>query len=279
MAMNSITSGTSEKNARNENFPVASFLLPKHMRGHVMAFYNFARNADDVADEPNIGSDEKLSILDDMEKTLLGTSVGGDVRFSAAATMRQSLSDSGISAIHCRNLLKAFRQDAVKSRYYSWQELMDYCSLSAAPVGRYLMDISGNSSSDKAPSDALCAALQVLNHLQDTKADYLELNRVYIPLDWMTEEGASASDLAEEKMTPQLKRVQDRMIVEIDKLLLEAAPLGRSLSGPLGREASGIRAIAQQLSAKLKHTDPLSNRVELGKIKSLFYFFRGAIMG
>lgn len=279
MARDPFALGASEKNSRNENFPVASFLLPKHIRGHVMAFYNFARAADDVADNPGLGPEEKLSILNDMEKTLLGTCIDGDARFPAAKAMRQSIKDSGVSAIYCRNLLKAFRQDAVKSRYYSWQELMDYCLLSAAPVGRYLMDITGNSSTDKAPSDALCAALQVLNHLQDMKEDYLELNRVYIPADWMNAEGASVSSLAADKTSAPLKNVQDRMIVEIDRLLFAAEPLGASLSGPLGREASGIRAIAQRLSHKLKRDDPLSGRVELGKIKSSFWFLYGAIMG
>ena len=281
MARNSFTSGASGKNARNENFPVASILLPKHLRSHVMAFYNFARGGDDVADDPNLGSDEKLLILNNMEKTLLGGNPSGDALFPAVKVMRLSLSETGVSAIYCRDLLKAFRQDAVKGRYASMQELLDYCLLSAAPVGRYLMDISGKSHSDidTTPSDALCVALQLLNHLQDMKIDYLDLDRVYLPADWMKECGADPGDLAAEKMSAPLKNVSDRMIIEIDKLLLAAAPLGQMLSGPLGREASGIREIAQRLSNKLKHSDQLSNRVELGKIKSLFWFFRGAMMG
>lgn len=279
MANKSIIFGISGKKSRNENFPVASFLLPKKHRGHVIAFYDFARAADDVADSRTLGPEDKLAILGNMEKVLLGSKIDGETHFVEASTMHSSLSETGVSAIHCRDLIKAFRQDVVKNTYTSWQELMGYCSLSAAPVGRYLMDVTGQPSGDRAPSDALCAALQVLNHLQDMKTDYIELGRVYLPSEWLAEEGANARDLSATKMSPALKRVTQRVIAGIDDLLVAAAPLGKNLSGPLGREASGIHKIAQRLSDKLKQGDPLSGRVELGKVKSLFWFLHGATLG
>ncbi|MCK4939522.1 MAG: squalene synthase HpnC [Rhodospirillaceae bacterium] len=284
MVSNSIPPVLSGKNARDENFPVASFLLPKRTRVHVMAFYAFARTADDIADSPTMDSNEKLSQLDAMESTLLGGGKEGEVNFQVSSAMHQSLNQSGVSAIYCRDLLKAFRQDANKNTYASWDELMNYCSLSAAPVGRYLMALSGKSSIDTridfGPSDALCAALQVLNHLQDMKGDYMDLGRVYLPAQWMAEEAAGISDLGAAQMTPALKRVTDRALAGIDNLLDDAAPLAKMLlPGTLGREAGGIRAIAVRLSGKLKHGDPIATRVELGKIQSIFWFLLGAVRG
>ena len=280
MVINSTPSGLSGKTARDENFPVASFLLPKHMRGHVMAFYAFARTADDIADSSIIDPAEKLSRLGAMESILLGGGKEDDINFQVSNAMRQSLEQSGVSAIYCRDLLKAFRQDANKNTYASWDELMNYCSLSAAPVGRYLVALSGKSSIDFGPSDALCAALQVLNHLQDMKDDYMEMGRVYLPAQWMAEEGADVSDLGAAQMTPELKKVTDRALAGVDELLNDAQPLAEMLKpGSLSREAGGIRAIAVCLSAKLKSADPIGTRVELGKAQSIFWFLLGALRG
>ncbi len=285
MVNNSIPSGLSRKTSRNENFPVASFLLPKRMRNHVMAFYAFARTADDIADSSHLNSNEKISKLDAMENILLGGGKDGDDNFQVSHAMRQSLGQSGISAIYCRDLLKAFRQDANKNTYSSWDELMEYCSLSAAPVGRYLIALSSGKSFmdtrvDFGPSDALCAALQVLNHLQDMKGDYIELGRVYLPADWMAEEGVNVSDLDAAQMTPALKKITLKALAEVDELLNDAGPLAKILRpGALGREAGGIRAIAMQLSGKLKNNDPIATRVELGKVQSIFWFLLGAFRG
>ncbi|MCK5165722.1 MAG: squalene synthase HpnC [Rhodospirillaceae bacterium] len=285
MVRNSIPSGSSGKTAQDENFPVASFLLPKRMRSHVMAFYAFARTADDIADSSSLNSNEKISQLDAMENILLGGGKEGDDNFQVSLAMRQSLSQSGVSAIYCRDLLKAFRQDANKNTYASWDELMNYCSLSAAPVGRYLITLSsGNPPIDAridfGSSDALCAALQILNHIQDMKEDYIKLGRVYLPADWMAEEGVSISDLDATQMSPALKKVTHRALVKVDGLLDDAAPLAKMLQpGALGREAGGIRKIATQLSGRLKNSDPVATRVELGKVQSIFWFLFGAVRG
>src|SRR5438132_14141888 len=95
----------------------------------------------------------------------------------AAALMRRSLNQTGVSAQHCHDVLRAFRLDATKLRYRNWDELMEYCRYSAAPVGRQLLDLHGESLAAWPASDALCAALQVLNHLQDCAADYRDLDR------------------------------------------------------------------------------------------------------
>lgn len=278
--INSISSGQPEKTSRDENFPVASFLLPKSMRGHVMAFYAFARAADDIADSPTFDPTEKIARLDAMENMLLGGGKEGDEYFQTCSAMAGSLRQSNISAIYCRDLLVAFRRDANKNRYASWDELMDYCSFSAAPVGRYLIALAGKGEIDTKSSDALCAALQVLNHLQDMKIDYMELNRVYLPTDWMGDAGASIDELGADKMSQPLRDVTDRAIAGVDQLLEQSKPLVAMLKpGALAREAGGIGEIARQISAKLKHTDPIAHRVELGKIQSIFWFLLGALRG
>ncbi len=147
------------------------------------AFYRFARNADDIADSPVLSADEKIRRLDRMAAILDGDPGGAPGSDSpAAAAMRASLAETGLTAQHCHDVLRAFRQDAVKLRYRDWDDLMEYCRYSAAPVGRQLLDLHGEGRHTWPASDALCAALQVLNHLQDCAADYRDLDRVYIPL-------------------------------------------------------------------------------------------------
>src|SRR5438309_5345341 len=170
----------------SENFPVGSFLIRRDLRVHVHAFYRFARNADDIADNPALTADDKIARLDRMAAVLDGAS-GEDS--PAAAAMRESLLETGVTAEHCHDVLRAFRLDAVKLRYGDWDDLMGYCRYSAAPVGRQLLDLHGESRATWPASDALCAALQVLNHLQDCAADYQALDRVYVPLDALEAEG------------------------------------------------------------------------------------------
>ena len=105
--------------------------------------------------------------------------------------MRESLAATGVTAEHCHDVLQAFRLDAVKLRYRDWDDLMEYCRYSASPVGRQLLDLHGESRATWRASDALCSALQVLNHLQDCVKDYHALDRVYIPLDALKAAGSS----------------------------------------------------------------------------------------
>src|SRR5579864_5664802 len=182
----------SGKGRGDENFPVGSFLIRKDLRPHVHAFYRFARNADDIADNPDLSADDKVRRLDRMGEILDG-SPGDDS--PAASAMRQSLAATGTTAQHCHDVLRAFRLDATKLRYRDWDDLMEYCRYSAAPVGRQLLDLHGESRDTWAPSDALCSALQVLNHLQDCVADYRNLDRVYLPLQDLDRAGTTVDAL------------------------------------------------------------------------------------
>ena len=168
--------------------------------------------------------------------------------------------------IHARELLVAFRQDAVKNRYASWAELMDYCRYSAAPVGRYVLELHGEDRATWGPSDALCASLQVLNHLQDCAKDLRDLDRCYIPQDWLREAGLSTDDVARPETMPALRAVFDRMLAATDELNRAAAALPRLVKARRLRiETAIICALARRLTEHLKGGDPLAMRVKLRK--------------
>lgn len=252
----------SGKGSGDENFPVGSLLIAAPYRPHVHAYYRFARNADDIADAADLSPMEKLRRLDRMAEVLVG---GAGEDAPAALAMRASLAETGIDQAHCLELLDAFRQDVTKLRYENWQELMDYCRLSAAPVGRYLLDLHRESRDTWAASDALCAALQVINHLQDCAEDFRDLDRVYLPLEWLRAEGLGVEALAAPASSPGLRRALGRA-VEATRPLVRAA--GRLPGGVrdwgLRAESAVIVALAGRLLNKLGRQDPLAMRVKMG---------------
>lgn len=269
----------SGKQAGDENFPVGSWLLPRRLRGHVACFYAFARAADDIADDPKLAPQEKIDRLQGFESTLLGNEEG-DPRYQKALSMRQSLAVSGVSATHCQDLLAAFKQDAVKSRYENWADVMAYCRLSAAPVGRYLIDLHGGANNGYGPSDALCTALQMINHLQDCGEDYKILDRIYLPGNWMAEADMKEGDLAANQATKALRRVLDLTLDGIDGLLRDAQPLSAGVrSRRLALESGVILRIAEALSSQLRRKDPLAERVVLSKPRLLQTTLTGLISG
>jgi hydroxysqualene synthase len=269
----------SGKDEAYENFPVGSWLLPAGLRPHVAIFYAFARAADDIADDGALTPEEKVSRLDGFEAAVLGTE-RQDPALAKAHCMRESLAVTGVTARHCTDLLAAFKQDATKTRYADWDDLMGYCILSAAPVGRYLVDLHGGSRHGYGPSDALCVALQVINHVQDCQDDYRSLDRVYLPLDWMERDGARVEDLDRSRCPASLRAVIDSTLAATQTLLVEAAPLPEGLgSRRLAMESAVILAIANRLTALLGRQDPLARRVVLSKPGYLWCCLRGILAG
>jgi squalene synthase HpnC len=269
----------SGKDAATENFPVGSILLPAALRPHVAAFYEFARAADDIADNPALPAADKIARLNRMAEAIEGAQAGAG-ELAKVLRMRESLAATGVSARHCLDLLDAFRQDAVKRRYEDWDDLMDYCVRSAAPVGRYLMDLHGEDTALRPAADALCNALQVLNHLQDCGEDYREMDRVYIPEPWLATEGLGVESLSAAASAPGLRRVLDRLLDGVDELLDEAAPLaGRMKGRRLAMETAAIHAIARKLAALLRRRDPLAGRVKLGRLSYVACMLEGIWKG
>jgi squalene synthase HpnC len=266
----------SGKDADTENFPVGSMLLPKPLRPHIAVFYRFARAIDDIADNPALSPADKIVRLQGFEHALLGEN-SDDTAYTTGHRMRESLAATGITARHCLDLIDAFKQDAVKLRYADWNGLMSYCQRSAAPVGRYLLDLHGGSRDGYGPSDALCNALQVINHLQDCQDDYREMDRVYLPVNWLREVGIGVSALDAPKASPALRHVLNRCLDATEPLMAEARRLpGGLVSRRLAMESAAIVRIAERLMVLLRQRDPLAGRVKLSKPGYLWQCLLGA---
>jgi phytoene synthase len=247
------------KAATEENFPVGSWLLPKPLRRHVAAFYRFARTADDIADSPDLSREDKLAGLAALDRAL---DSGGDDRVDP---IRASIAQTGIGLAECRDLLVAFDRDARNQSCESWDDLIDYCRHSAHPVGRYLLLLHGESPDTLVPGDALCAAFQILNHLQDCGDDWRNLNRAYIPLRWIR--AAGGEDRFFDPAAVDLRRpILDRCLDGSDHLIETAALLaGRVKSRGLKAEIAVMLSLVRALSARLRAGDPLQARVALTK--------------
>lgn len=256
----------SGKDRGDENFPVGSVLIARRLRPHVHAYYAFARNADDIGDSPDLPAGEKIARLNAMEATLLGRATASP----SALRLRESLAATGVDARHATDLLIAFRQDATKRRYASWDELYEYCVCSAMPVGRYVLDLHGEDRITWEPSDALCAALQVLNHLQDGKKDLAALDRCYLPDDLLARFGGRVEELAGPAETPGLRATFNALLDRVDALNDTAGALPRRVRDRrLRLETAVIVGLSRRLARRLRRQDPVAGRVKLTKADAL----------
>jgi squalene synthase HpnC len=264
------------KTHKGENFPVASLLIaPKH-RAAILAYYRFARAADDVADSPSLTPDDKLAGLDLFEATLLGHSD----TIKSALPLRVVLAERKLPPRHALDLLRAFRMDAVKQRYADWSELMNYCAYSAAPVGRFVLDVHGESEVSWPASDALCTALQIINHLQDCGADYRKLNRIYIPQDVLAAQGLGAEALGAAKASPALRMALNETAQRNAPLVAAGAKLPQAVRDfRLCLETAVIAQLARRLNSFLLERDPLSEDVHLTRLRTLIYSGFGVAQG
>jgi len=270
--MTSASELRSGKTHRDENFPVASWIIHPRHRALILAFYNFVRTADDIADHASLGERQKLNFLDLLEAELLGQ---GDSQ-PEAVNLRRALAERSMPPRHALDVLIAFRMDVTKLRYENWDELIHYCRYSAMPVGRFMLDVHGESTSTWAASDALCAGLQINNHLQDCGGDYKNLNRVYLPRDALALAGASVEALGHGRASPELLRCLHLLAARTQALLEESKSLSAEVKDfRLGLEISVIQAFADKIVRLLKVRDPLSERVHLGPIELLAYSLNG----
>jgi len=254
--MSDVAELASGKGHKDENFPVASVLLKPQYRAPIMAYYRFARAADDVSDHPTAGPEEKLSKLAFLRAGLEGEGA------PEAMALAQVMGDRGLDPVHAHELLDAFVQDVTVNRYADWDQLMGYCRLSAMPVGRFVLDVHGEDRAVWPLSDALCAALQVINHLQDCAKDYRELDRVYLTAEALHANGGQIGDLAFEKATPGLLGAIRTMARQTQDLLWTSAPFAGAIRDKrLGAEVAIIQRLAENLTARLLARDPLSERV------------------
>lgn len=258
-----IAETASGKTHRDENFPVASFLIAPRFRAPILAFYDFVRAADDIADHPALTPERKLELLDRLDAALTGQGPDEPV----ARRLREIQRERGLTPQHARDLLTAFRRDVTQLRYRDWDDLIDYCRYSAMPVGRFVLDAHGEDSGRTWPAnDALCAALQIINHLQDCGKDYRELNRIYLPQDALAAAGADVGMLAERAAPPPLLAAI-RALAEKTDLLLDRSRAFADLidDARLAMEVGAIQRLAETLTATLRRADPLSGKVHASR--------------
>jgi hydroxysqualene synthase len=253
----------SGKGPRDENFPVGSVIIARKYREPMHRYYTFARNADDIADSSTLSPPDKLERLDVMEDVLLGRRPNGS---PSATALRASLQETGVTPTHATDLLIAFRQDATKSRYATIDELYSYCRYSAAPVGRYVLDLHGEDHHCYLSSDPLCTSLQILNHIQDCAKDLAELDRCYLPQSLFDHFGAAVDDLKLAAETPSLRGLFVTLLDRIDRMNHTASELPKVVrNARLRLETGVIHGLAKRLARRLRHNDPLSSRVKLRK--------------
>jgi hydroxysqualene synthase len=264
--MTSASELRSGKTHRDENFPVASWIIHPRHRALILAFYNFVRTADDIADHATLEASEKLRVLDLLEVELLGK---GDTQ-PEAVDLRRALAERSMPPRHALDVLIAFRMDVTKLRYENWDEVIHYCRYSAMPVGRFMLDVHGESTSTWVASDALCAGLQINNHLQDCGKDFRDLNRVYLPRDALAAAGASVEELGRERASAPLLQCLHALADRTELLLNESKSLSADVRDfRLGCEISVIQAFADKIVGLLKLRDPLSERVHLSPLELL----------
>lgn len=263
------------KNRDTENFPVGSLLIRPDLRHHVHAYYNFARAADDISDDPLLDANEKICRLDRFAAALGDDNVDD---IPEVAALRRSLRETGVSPQHSLDLLTAFKRDATKLRYRNWDDLLDYCRYSASPVGRHVLALHGIGEEAWPANDALCSALQIINHIQDCADDYREHDRVYIPQDMLARRGGTLSDLAGSASTETLAATLRDMLDAMGPMMAVARGLPRAVpDARLKCETSVIVVLAERLIALLQRRDPLCDNVKLNKFQKISALLTGLV--
>jgi hydroxysqualene synthase len=223
-----------------ENFPVASLLLPRSMRPAISAIYAFARRADDFADEGTLPEAERFRLLDDWKRRLHSCASGPQRASSGDDLIFLALGDTirahRLPVALFDDLLSAFRQDVTVKRYANWDDVLDYCSRSANPVGRLVLRVAGyeDGSLDRA-SDALCTALQLTNFWQDFARDWAS-GRLYIPLADRDRAGARDEDLDASRMTAEWRTALRTVSSRTRRLFAEGKPVCDGVAGRLRLE-------------------------------------------
>jgi squalene synthase HpnC len=231
-------------------------------RRPILSFYEFVRIADDIADHASMPPDDKLAHLNSLEGSLLGHNQDNP----AGVTLRSALAERNLSPQHAQDLLRAFRQDVTKHRYTDWDDLIDYCRYSAMPVGRYVLDVHGESRATWPASDNVCAVLQIINHLQDCVKDYHNIDRVYIPLDALSAAGSNVEALNAPRATPELLSCLHGLADRTGVMLEEGSQLPIQIKDMrLSLEIAAIVTLARHFVQLLRTRDPLSENVRLGK--------------
>lgn len=241
-----------------ENFPVASLLLPAPLREPVAAIYGFARSADDFADEGDLPPERRRALLAGYQAELDAIERGEPTRHPVFLRLRPVIAHYKLPLQLFRDLLDAFLQDVGKDRYRDFAELMDYCRRSADPVGRLLLHLFGEATAHNlARSDAICSALQLINHWQDVgiDADKGESGRIYLPQDDLARFGVDDAAIRRRVASADFKELLRFQVERARALMLSGAPLGWDLPGRIGLEIRAIVAGGLRILDKIEAVD------------------------
>ena len=274
----------SGKNFTDENFPVASFIIKKNIQKYIRAFYFFARTADDIADHKNLQSSEKIKILTNFDNILKSES---KTSITALNNIINFFPEISFAKKYSRDLLKAFLMDAKGKKYKIWDDLVFYCKYSANPVGRFVIDLiyqktnlpKSNFEDIYFASDCLCTSLQIINHLQDCKKDFLELKRVYIPKSFLKKHSLKKEILNLEESNMNFFNLVHEIVEKIE-IMLDKSNKGLKMIKPwsLRKETLIILNIAKRLCYLLKINDVLRKNVKLSRIDLIFCFIKGIMI-
>lgn len=238
-----------------ENFPVASILMPPHLRRPVGLIYRFAREADDFADEGDLQPAQRLALLDSFNRELDRIEAGQVPEITWFSDLAQIIRDHGLPIPLFRDLLSAFSQDVVKARYTDYADVLDYCRRSANPVGRLLLVLYGAATpQNNTWSDAICSSLQLINFWQDVAIDWRK-DRIYFPQDEMAQYGISEKQIAHADSGGRWREFMQFQVNRTQQHLRSGAPLGRELKGRLGLEMRMIIAGGDRILCKINNID------------------------
>ncbi|MBP3347090.1 MAG: squalene/phytoene synthase family protein [Alphaproteobacteria bacterium] len=255
------------KQQKDENFPVAGLLIKSSLRPLVNAYYRAARYCDDIADAPDLSARQKLAKLSEAEDIFLGYQKDVPDELLFLSGLRRNFCDELLDTSLFTDLLTAFRQDSRGHTYETWEQLLEYCRYSAAPVGRFMLAVHDENLSTYMPSGILCTVLQIANHIQDIKYDLLVQNRIYLPAELLQKYQVSTDDLRQDKSSPELKKLIAEIISRLQKMLKDAALLPaitRSLR--LRMQICVILSLTNIMLKKLNKKDVLQKNVKLSKI-------------
>ena len=272
------------KDDKDENFPVSSFLINNKYKRHIKNLYFFARSADDIADNKSLKINRKYDLLDEFYFLIKNKKYS---KYFFINNLLETLETTQINDQYPLLLLEAFKQDVEKKRYDSWEDLIDYCNKSASPVGRFVVDLHYFDKTEKCKDidkvylgcDNLCNSLQIINHIQDCKKDFLDLDRIYLPLEYFRKLNCSSQNLLATNERKKILGVVNICLENVEQLLKKSKkyiPLINKSFG-LKKETYVIYNIAKKLNFLLKKNDPIKKNVKLSHIDLIFCFFRGII--
>lgn len=247
------------KTQKQENFPVACLLFPRRYRKIISHYYDFARYCDDIADSTSLNSAQKLDSLDLAEQALFGK---GDLPVSTA--LRTDFLSEGFDFSLATDLLIAFRQDAQNKTYQTWNQLLEYSRYSAAPVGRFMLALFNENPSTYLPASALCIVLQITNHLQDLKSDFIDLNRLYFPEELLLHYNITKESFLSDNSSKNLQFLKNDVLDRCRFLLKDARILPAILRNRRLKTYICITlSLTDILIKKLYHGDVLATKIKL----------------